>query len=362
MIPRKIVFVDSLPRRKHSDKLDRATLARIELSEHDETCEEEGLQPQDELEEQVLALFHEVIARHQSEEPGRGHLTARMHMDSDFFDYNGDSLVGADLALLVEDCYPQLQLDDSVIYSKHTPRLYAEYLRTLIVQDEPLSGQGQVQNSLHSWIVCRNPQPNAHVRLFIIPEAGVGASHYFGWQHALEECGRAQDIELCFVQLPGREERREEPTISEFSLLIEELVRNIQLSIQDGKPYGVYGHSLGAFIGYELTRSLERNGFQLPVSLCVSGCRAPYMPEPAQQLAHLNDAEFLTYIHALGGTTQYSREATQLLERNLPLLRADFELVRTYTYVPSVPVPVAVTVWGGATRYCGTCGPRVGLE
>ena len=59
MIPRKIVFVDSLPRRKHSDKLDRAALAYMSLSERDETDEKGRLQPQDELEEQVEKVDRE---------------------------------------------------------------------------------------------------------------------------------------------------------------------------------------------------------------------------------------------------------------------------------------------------------------
>ena len=57
------------------------------------------------------------------------------------------------------------------------------------------------------WLAYREVNPRARVRMFCFPYAGGGASAYRGWAAPLPP-----DVEVCPVQLPGREGRlREAP-------------------------------------------------------------------------------------------------------------------------------------------------------
>ena len=59
------------------------------------------------------------------------------------------------------------------------------------------------------WITCPRPNADATLRLFCLPYAGGGASIYRLWGPALPSW-----IEVCPVQLPGREDRYREPAFT----------------------------------------------------------------------------------------------------------------------------------------------------
>ena len=58
------------------------------------------------------------------------------------------------------------------------------------------------------WLPYRQPQPQPRLRLFGFPFAGGAASCFHPLRAALPP-----GVELCAVQLPGRERRLAEPTI-----------------------------------------------------------------------------------------------------------------------------------------------------
>ena len=67
-----------------------------------------------------------------------------------------------------------------------------------------------------SWLVCPRPNPRAALRLFCFPHAGVGVSAFSTWTPEL-----LPDVELCLVQLPGRENRIQETPITRLSVLVQ---------------------------------------------------------------------------------------------------------------------------------------------
>jgi surfactin synthase thioesterase subunit len=71
-----------------------------------------------------------------------------------------------------------------------------------------------VASALESWIMCRNPSPQARLRLFCFPYAGGGASIFRAWSDGLPA-----DVEVCPIQLPGRGTRLMEPPFTQFSPL-----------------------------------------------------------------------------------------------------------------------------------------------
>src|SRR5262245_40839232 len=124
----------------------------------------------------------------------------------------------------------------------------------------------------------------ARVRLFCFPYAGGGASIFMHWSRQLDPA-----IELCPVQLPGRENRMSEGCLNCISevadVAIEALAPYFDMNV------ALFGHSLGAVIAYEVAQRLRAKEVQ-PQRLIASAHRAPQVPLPHDPTWILPDAEF----------------------------------------------------------------------
>jgi medium-chain acyl-[acyl-carrier-protein] hydrolase len=168
------------------------------------------------------------------------------------------------------------------------------------------------------WIRFHMPDPRARLRLFCFPYAGGGASIYRGW------IGRFPSwVDVCPVQLPGREERIREPAFTHMDALCAALLPTLAPYLD--QPVALFGHSMGALIAYQLATRLHdpENG---PVHLLVSGQRAPHLPLGRPPSYNLPDAAFAERLRDLNGTPAPVLQNPELMELVRPLLRADFEL------------------------------------
>lgn len=175
-------------------------------------------------------------------------------------------------------------------------------------------------------------------RLFCFPYAGGGASVYRGWAPDLD------DVEMCSVQLPGRESRVTEPAHRRLEDLLAELEAAI-LPLLD-RPFVFFGHSMGALVAFELTRRLRRHHRALPDHLLLAAFRAPHLPNPNIRIHHLPD-EVLKTVLRTEGTPAGVLDNAELMSVLLPTLRADFELCDTYTFDAEAPLPMPLSVFGG---------------
>src|SRR2546423_7692121 len=107
------------------------------------------------------------------------------------------------------------------------------------------------RQSSNPWFQYWKPNPLARLRLFCFPYAGGHAALFRTWSKGLPS-----EIELCPVQLPGRERRMREKPYANLPELIDTLVG--VLSPYLDKPYVLFGHSMGALISFELARALRR--------------------------------------------------------------------------------------------------------
>ncbi len=194
------------------------------------------------------------------------------------------------------------------------------------------------------WFPYLKPVPTATMRLFCFPYAGGGASIYRSWNTAL-----APTIEVCAVQLPGRETRMVERAFHTMPDLIAKL-RQVLLPLLD-RPFAFFGHSMGALIAFELTRTLRAAGDPLPQTLFLSAHRAAHLPDAEPPIYHLPDEEFLDGVRALNGTPDGVLDHPELRALLLPLLRADFTLCETYQYEEADPLPCPIVALGGITDY-----------
>lgn len=178
------------------------------------------------------------------------------------------------------------------------------------------------------------------LRLFCFPYAGGGAQIFHNWQRHLPP-----EVEVCAVQLPGRGRRLREAAYNQ----IEPLVAAIAAALgeQWRQPFALFGHSMGALISFELARRLRQDYGVEPLHLFLSGCRAAHLGDDEPPIFNLPKAEFLAELTRLGGTDRAILENEELVNLLLPVLRADFELVETYRYLPGAPLSCPVTVFGG---------------
>jgi medium-chain acyl-[acyl-carrier-protein] hydrolase len=190
------------------------------------------------------------------------------------------------------------------------------------------------------WFQYNVPRPNARLRLFCFPYAGGGANIYRTW------VARAPtSIDVLPIQLPGRFTRLGEAAHTDLNTLVTRLAD--ELAGEFTHSFALFGHSMGALIAFELTRTLVRRGARLPRRLFVSARKAPHVPDPRRILHDLPEAEFLKELTRLQGTPPEVLAHPELRALALPLLRADFQLCETYQYVPSAPLGVPITSFAG---------------
>lgn len=171
------------------------------------------------------------------------------------------------------------------------------------------------------WISRPRPNPRARLRLFCIAHAGGGASAFRGWADALPP-----EVEVCLVQLPGRENRLMEKPFDRLDPLVAALTDAVRPWLD--LPWALFGHSNGALIGFELARLLRERGLPGPRHLFASGRRAPDVPPQSRLTGHLPDDEFLADLGELGGLPRELLENREIMQMLLPLLRGTWPCTR----------------------------------
>jgi surfactin synthase thioesterase subunit len=189
------------------------------------------------------------------------------------------------------------------------------------------------------WLINSKPNRRASVRLFCFPYAGGGSSIFRSWQQTVPDT-----IEVCPVQLPGRDSRMTEPPCTEMNELIR--LAGQALAPYLDRPFALFGHSMGALISFELARYTRREYSAQPVHLFASGHRSP------QTMSDLIDPKLFDSVPpemVLGhtGTPREAREDPEFVELVLPILRADLTLCRSYIYSPEPPFSFPITAFGG---------------
>ncbi len=193
---------------------------------------------------------------------------------------------------------------------------------------------------MSAWVTRLRPKSRARMRLFCFPYAGGGASIFRTWSAALPE-----DIEVCPIQLPGREERLPEQPFTCLATLAPVLAKAVRPYLD--LPCVFFGHSMGALVSFELVRYLRRQDAFEPVRLFVSGYRAPQIPDPAPPIHRLPKAAFVERLRRFNGTPKEVLHNAELMQLMLPLLRADFAVCETYAYSNEKPLTCPISTFGG---------------
>jgi surfactin synthase thioesterase subunit len=195
------------------------------------------------------------------------------------------------------------------------------------------------RTKMSKWLGSIDVPPH-RIPLFCFPYAVGGASAYRTWQRDFPS-----EIQICPIQLPGRETRMRERCIDTMKPLVEQIADELEPCFQG--TFNFFGYSMGGTIAFELCLELRRRKLQLPSHLFLSSCRAPHRPRCLETIHHLPRERFLNELRKYQGTSERFFQDQDLQELFLPILRADFKLMETYTYQEEPPLPIPISVFRG---------------
>ncbi|MFD7553426.1 MULTISPECIES: thioesterase II family protein [unclassified Streptomyces] len=183
--------------------------------------------------------------------------------------------------------------------------------------------------------------PPEELTCYFLHHAGGSSAGYMPLAQAFPPGWRLRAIDL-----PGRGAASHQPHCRDAAEAVE-LLKPAILAEVNG-PYAVFGHSMGALIGYELVRELERAGLP-PVWLGVSA-----MPAPKLACARFSERRdlwsserLISFMRRLGGTPEEMLTDPDIADWMVGILRGDLHLVDTYEYAEGPPVTVPMSVFMG---------------
>jgi surfactin synthase thioesterase subunit len=133
-------------------------------------------------------------------------------------------------------------------------------------------------------------------------------------------------VEICPVQLPGRENRIREPHFGTY----EELAKNLAEGLEPylDRPFGFFGHCGGALAAFAVTRRLEQDGQALPSCLFVSSQVAPH-EGPFGRFLDMDDEGLRGELRILT-IALHGKPSEDGIELSLSVLKADLTANRAF--------------------------------
>jgi len=149
------------------------------------------------------------------------------------------------------------------------------------------------------WFAHRSLSPVSEIRLFCFPYGMQGASIFREWQDRVPDY-----IEVCPVQLPGRENRYKEMPPTDIGAMTDMLENALAKDLD--RPYAFYGHSGGAMFAFRVACRLRNNAKIGPAHFFAGGFTSPVIPNP---ILYKRAAEFTAAgFDGLPGPDQVTRD------------------------------------------------------
>jgi surfactin synthase thioesterase subunit len=192
------------------------------------------------------------------------------------------------------------------------------------------------------WFVTSGAAAPWSTRIFCFPHAGGSPRAFLDWQ-----AGLGEDAEIVAVCRPGREHRVAEPAPTITELIDGAAAAIAAVTERDGRPFYLFGHSLGALVAFEVCRRLRRlGGLAGPGHFVASGCSAPALlpSQRVKEIAKLTGQEFAEAIGFFGGLPAEVIADEEVRDLLLPGLIADFRMAVGYRYQPARRLDVPATI------------------
>lgn len=142
-------------------------------------------------------------------------------------------------------------------------------------------------------------------------------------------------------ELPGRGSRIREQLLYNIPDMVDDLYKQLEKEVQNGR-YVLFGHSMGAILGYELIKLLQKKEKPLPAKLIVSG-RKGLFAEKRTMYHDLPSVDFRKKLKELGGCPEEVLNSDILMDFFEPIIKADFAAVEQFnTTIVKINVPITV--------------------
>jgi medium-chain acyl-[acyl-carrier-protein] hydrolase len=191
------------------------------------------------------------------------------------------------------------------------------------------------------WFPYRQPRRNPAIRLFCFSHAGAGAALYRQWDEHLPV-----SIEVCAVQLPGRETRFREPLCRDMTRLLDSLEPEILPLLN--RPFALFGYSAGALMVYALALRLSERTGLAPLHLFTAACAAPQFVDRLYLNSTLPDLEFEQRIRALNGFVSELAANAELFALTRLIVRADLQIIESHKVINDTRVSCPISVFAGS--------------
>ncbi|MGI4761860.1 MAG: thioesterase II family protein [Janthinobacterium lividum] len=150
------------------------------------------------------------------------------------------------------------------------------------------------------------------------------------------------------LEYSGRGYRATGTLLTSMQAVVNDLFPALVQKANSGVDYVLYGHSMGALVGLMLCRKLYEQRQPLPSRLIVSGKAGPAARHTREVVLHkIGKDAFWSEVFSIGGTPQELNESQDFREYFEPILRADFQVVETFSYEESAPLPIPIQVLYG---------------
>ena len=250
-----------------------------------------------------------------------------------------DSLTIIELRNLLESSLSVVLPPRKLLQNPNIIELAEELAQQLTPKDslESIKHSVVVKQPASDWIAYRKSKPDARLRLFCFHYLGGSASVFREWSDHLP-----LDIEVCPIQLPGRENRINEQPFTELTQLVETLTQVLIPHLD--KPFAFYGHSMGNLISFEVAHLLRQQYSCSPIHLLVGGLSAPqsvaaYWPKDKS----FSEERILKLMEI----PREVQEDKQFMEHLMSICRVDYQLSQSYIYSNKEPLDCPISAWCG---------------
>lgn len=197
-----------------------------------------------------------------------------------------------------------------------------------------------------AWIKRPRPLESPSLRLFCLPYAGGNAGAFHRWAQA-----SMSGLEMVAVQYPGRQDRLAEECLKDMGSLADGVAAAMAPLLD--RPFALFGHSMGAWVAYEVALRLEHRYRARPRRVFVSAAPSPLRPRRHTDVHLRSDDAMVEWFGALGAMDQEVLADPELRPLVLPAMRADMQLIETYR------PEAGRTLTAPVTAYLGDADPGV---
>lgn len=193
----------------------------------------------------------------------------------------------------------------------------------------------------NKWFAYHTDNDNSDVKLLLFPYAGGGPSLFVQWKKFIHS-----SVGVYPVLYPFREARRSE----KLPETVQQLGKKLAIENEDifsGK-YAIFAHCAGASIAYETIIEAKKRYNTEPIFMIVSGAEPPeFSLNELKYLENSDEDQFLDYLIKSGFADESVRSNQGFLSYYLPIIKADFNLLFSYSYTHSEKLHCPIHIFYG---------------